>query len=76
MSPLSNSGERPAPRMPRPSPPSRTGRAFGALASVLAVTLTFSGCALTSAQDEARTPSPEQKSAAQVPPTGEEALAT
>ncbi len=53
----------------------RARRLILSLTPALAVVLTVSGCALTSGQDEARTPSPAQKSAAQVPPTGEETLA-
>ena len=54
----------------------RQRRLVRSLAGGLAVTLTVAGCALTSSgQTEARTPSPAQKSAAQVPPTGNETLA-
>ena len=56
--------------------PARTGRALGALAVALVVTLTVSACVSTpSGQSQARTPGPAQKSSAQVPPTGQETLA-
>ena len=46
------------------------------LAAALAMALVVSACDTTSNEGLAKTPSPAQKSAAQVPPTGEEVLAS
>jgi len=54
----------------------RMRRLVLSLAGALAVTLSASGCFLApDGQSQARTPDPAQKSAAQVPPSGEETLA-
>ena len=54
----------------------RKPRAVLSLATALVLTMTVSGCVMTpGGQDLARTPSPAQKSAAQVPPSGNETLA-
>jgi pimeloyl-ACP methyl ester carboxylesterase len=54
----------------------RLRRPVLAVAGVLAVALAISACSVTSSrQSQARTPSPAQKSAAQVPPTGRPTLA-
>lgn len=52
----------------------RTRRLLLSMAGSLAVMLTISGCVVTPS-GQANTPSPAQKSAAQVPPTGEASLA-
>jgi pimeloyl-ACP methyl ester carboxylesterase len=54
----------------------RARRPVLSLAAAMAVTLTVSACVITpNGQSQAKTPSPAQKSAAQVPPTGAETLA-
>jgi len=69
-------GEGLARRRSRTPPSARTGHALGALVVALVVTLTVSACVIVpNGQNQAKTPSPAQKSAAQVPPSGEEALA-
>ena len=53
-----------------------TRRLVPSLAVAMAVALTVSGCVMTpNGQGPAKTPSPAQKTAAQVPPTGGETLA-
>jgi len=54
----------------------RTRRLVVSLAGALSVALAASACVVTpNGQDQARPPSPAQKSSAQVPPTGEPTLA-
>ena len=54
----------------------RTRRLVLSLAGALAVALTVSGCVIIpNGRSQAKTPSPAQKTAAQVPPSGEESLA-
>ena len=54
----------------------RARRLVLVLASALAVALTISGCAvIPNGSRQAKTPSPAQKTAAQVPPTGQKTLA-
>ncbi len=74
--PPSNPGGSPTRRMPRRSRRVRTRRVVTILAALLAVMVTISACVdATSPPQQARTPSPAQKSAAQALPSAKETLA-
>ena len=76
MAPLLSLGGQSARRMSRRPPPARTRLVAGSVAGALAVMLAGSACAVApSGQDQARTPSPAQKSAAQALPPDKETLA-
>ena len=70
MPPLFNVGKPPA-FMSLTSPSARTRRALGALVGALTLALTVSSCVIIPHdRSQAQTPSPAEKKAAQVPPSG------